>query len=139
MFPLAIVGYAGLTATAVLSARGRVPIALWRATAAIIVAHVVLVWAVRYEWSLATATRNGYAGFLIFHAALALVIASVFLRERAASLIGLAFCIVTAGALGAVFRYAEVAAYRPVVIVLAAAGAIGLPYGWYWARPPREG
>ena len=133
-FLLAVVGYAGLTLSAVLSARGRVPVRLWRATAAIIVVHVALVWSVRYDWSWAQATRNGYAGFVIFHGALALIVASVFASHRIATrLIVGSFVIVTLGALGAVLRYEEVAVHRPVVIGLAVVGALGLAYT-FWPR-----
>ena len=138
-FLLAVVGYAGLTASALLSARGRVPVRLWRATAAIIVVHVAMVWAVRYDWSWAQATRNGYAGVVIFHGALVLIVTSVFVGDRIRTRLILAsFAIVSVGALGAVFLYEEVAVYRPVVIGLAAAGAIGLAYnrrtGGRWHR-----
>ena len=135
-FLLAVVGYAGLTASALLSARGRVPVRLWRVTAAIIVVHVAMVWAVRYDWSWAQATRNGYAGAIIFHGALVLVITSVFVGDRIAMrLILMSFAIVTPGALGAVFMYEAVAVYRPIVIGLAGVGAIGLVYAWF--RPRR--
>jgi hypothetical protein len=136
-FLLAVIGYAGLTITAILTARGRIPTRLWRITAAVIVTHVALVWAVRYRWDPAVATRNGYAGFVLFHGALGLIVASVFLSARAKPLILLAFAVVTVGALGAVFRYVEVSGYRPVVIGLATAGAIGLPYGWHSGRSRR--
>jgi hypothetical protein len=126
-FLLAIIGYAGLTATAVLAAGGRLPDRLWRAAVLIIVTHVALVWAARYEWSFAEATRNGYVGFLLFHGALALIVTSVFVRERTARLlVWAAFAIVSAGALGAVFRYDVVAQYQAPVILLAAVGAAGL-------------
>jgi hypothetical protein len=126
-FLLAVVGYAGLTVTALLAARGRLPVGLWRITAAIIVAHVTLVWSVRYGWSWAQATRHGYAGAVIFHGALLLVVTSVFAGNRTATrLIAVSFVVVTLGALGAVFRYDEVAVYRPVVIGLAAVGGVGL-------------
>ena len=128
-FLLAVVGYAGLTLSALLAARGRLPPWLWRATAAIIVVHVALVWTVRYDWSWAQATRNGYAGFVIFHGALALILSSVFVGDRMGTrFIAASFVIVTLGALGAVFRYEEVAVYRPVVIGLAVVGAMGLVY-----------
>jgi hypothetical protein len=134
-FLLAIVGYAGLTITAISTARGRVPAVLWRMTVAIIVVHVALVWAVRFEWSWAQATRNGYLGFVIFHGALAMIVASLWLRDRAAAeLIYLSFAIVSAGALGAVFRYDEVAPYRIIVIVLILAGVGGLVHGFLTRR-----
>ncbi len=126
-FLLAVAGYAGLAAAVVMAGAGRPPVRLWRATSVVIVLHVTLVWAVRYEWSLAEATRNGPAGFLIFHGALALIVVSHAVRPGVAGrLIAVAFAIVTLGALGAVFRYAEVAVYRIPVILIAAAGATGL-------------
>ncbi len=138
-FLLAVIGYAGLTATAILAARGRLPIALWRGTAVVIAAHVALVWAIRYEWSLSQATRNGYAGFLVFHSALAVILTSLFLKNRAASaLVRIAFVIVSLGAIGAVFRYSEVAVYRAPVLVLAVAGAIGVARG-VWLRTASAG
>ena len=127
MFLLAVIGYAGLTVSAILAARGRVWPFLWRATAAVIVAHVALVWSIRYEWSWAQATRNGYAGAVIFHGALAVIVTSLFVRGAlAARLIAASFVIVTLGALGAVFRYEDVARYRLIVISLAVVGVVGL-------------
>jgi hypothetical protein len=133
-FLLAVLGYAGLTLTAILTARGRVPVVLWRVAAAIIVIHVALVWAVRYGWSLAQATRHGYAGFLIFHGALVLIMVSVFVPARTAALVHVAFAIVSLGALGAVSRYEEVAGYAPVVMALVVAGSIGIVHGFRTRR-----
>lgn len=133
-FLLAVLGYAGLTITAIMAAKGRMPVALWRATAAIIVTHVSLVWAVRYDWSLAQATRNGYAGFLVFHTALLLIIVSVFVPARAANLVYVVFAIVSLGALGAVSRYEEVAHYALVVLSLAVAGSVGIVHGYRTRR-----
>jgi hypothetical protein len=88
---------------------------------------VLLVWAYRYDGQLARATRNGYAGFVIFHTALLLVVASALARGRVATaLVQGAFGIVTVGALGAVFRYEEVSAYRIPVILCGLAGVVGL-------------
>jgi hypothetical protein len=126
-FILAVIGYAGLAATAIRSARARLPVGLWRAAVSIILAHVLLVWMARYEWQFAEATRNGYPGFLVFHGALAMILASVFVGERAArALVLTAFVVVTFGAVGAVFRYDAVAAYRIPVMLIALAGAAGL-------------
>ena len=74
-FLLAVAGYAGLAATAVGVVGGRPAGRFWHVSAAIIVLHVALVWAFGYEWRLAVATRNGYAGFVVFHLALALKVA----------------------------------------------------------------
>lgn len=126
-FLLAVLGYAGLTFTAVAAAWGRLPARLWRGVAVVIVVHVLLVWSVRYEWQFAEATRNGYAGFLLFHGALLAIIASLLLHERIARwLIWAAFLVVSAGALGAVFIYEEVALYRIPVVLFAVAGSGGL-------------
>jgi hypothetical protein len=134
-FLLAVIGYAGLTTASVLSSRGPLPRALWRTSAVIIVTHVAMVWSVRYAWSFAEATRNGYAGFALFHSALALIVISVFLPEsRARRLIWTSFAIVTVGALGAVFRYDVVAAYRIPIILLATFGTFGLLHAFWLKR-----
>jgi nicotinamide riboside transporter PnuC len=134
-FLLAIVGYAGLTATAVAAAYDRMRPAFWRATVAVIVIHVSLVWTVRYEWQFSEATRNGYAGFLLFHSALLAIAASLLLRARVARwLIWAAFFVVSAGAVGAVFRYDVVARYRIPVMLLAFAGVAGLAWSYVARR-----
>jgi hypothetical protein len=126
-FVLAVVGYAGLTVAVIATTRGPVPHWLWRPTVFVIVTHVLLVWSVRYEWQLSQATRNGYAGFALFHTALAFILLSVFAGEAAARvLMRVAFTIVTVGALGAVFRYDEVAMYRLPIMVMAAVGLVAL-------------
>lgn len=131
-FALAMVGYAGLTATAIVSGWRRVLVPFWRVTAAVIILHVFLVWHARYEWQLAVATRNGYAGFVIFHAALAAVVASTLAPEpRRSHLVRAAFLVVTAGATGAVFRYEVVAVYRIPVLACATAGLAALAIAWW--------
>ena len=65
-FLLSITGYVGLTTVVVLTLRGQHPIALWRAIALIILAHVLMVWIYRYDWQFDLAVRNGYAGFVHF-------------------------------------------------------------------------
>jgi len=133
-FLLAVAGYAGLAA---MVAIGRQPGAavLRRVTAAAIVTHVALVWGARYGGSLAAATRNGYAGFLIFHAALVLIITSLFVRDTRANLFSrVAFAIVTVGAIGAVFRYDVVAMHRIPVILIAIFG-VGAGVRTYRSTP----
>jgi hypothetical protein len=126
-FFLAFAGYVGLTTTAVIAAHGRLPVRFWRAVTLIIVAHVTLVWMVRYDWHLSVAVRNGYVGFGLFHAALGMIVASVFTAERRARvLVHLAFAVVTLGAIGAVFRYDVVSRYRAPVIVVSITGVAGL-------------
>lgn len=131
-FLLAPIGYAGLTITAVAAAQGRIPVRFWRGVAAVILVHVVMVWIVRYEGQLSEATRNGYVGFVLFHGALLAILASAVLHDSLARpLILGAFGIVTVGALGAVFRYEEVALYRIPVVLCAVLGGAG------WVRASR--
>ncbi|MBI2952368.1 hypothetical protein HYY27_09745 [bacterium] len=126
-FVPAMLGYAGLSAVVLRSARGELPEALWRVCVVVIVTHVALVWGVRYQGQLSQAMRNGYAGFLIFHGALGGIVASALLRGRAAlALVRASFAVVTLGAVGAVFRYEAVAVYRVPVLLCAAAGVAGL-------------
>ena len=134
-FLLAPIGYAGLTTTTVMAAHGRRPVALWRLTVLVIVVHVALVWHVRYEWRLSEATRNGYAGFVIFHAALIAIVASLAAESRIARrLVTAAFAAVTVGAIAATFKYDVVANYRIPVIAIALVGVAGLAY----SRLPRR-
>jgi hypothetical protein len=122
-FPAALLGYAGLTLTAVFAALGRPPGWAWRAFVPVILLHVGLVWAYRYRGEVAVATRNGYAGFILFHTALLTILLSAVVPARAASaLVRLAFLVVSAGAVGAVFRYDEVGLYRAPVLLCAVAG-----------------
>lgn len=126
-FLLAPVGYAGLTFTAVMAARGRLPRSFWRAVMLVIITHVLLVWHVRYEWQLSEATREGTVGFLVFHAALAAIIASVVASDRVARVLIIgAFAVVTVGALGATFKFDVVEMYRIPVLAIAMAGIAGL-------------
>jgi hypothetical protein len=126
-FLLAPVGYLGLMMAAVQSAKRRHTLVLRRIVAAVIVTHVLLVWTVRYEWQLSEATRNGYSGFALFHAALLAIVMSVFARDRLARrLLVSAFGIVTVGAVGAVLMYDVVKVYRIPVIAIAFVGLIGL-------------
>lgn len=126
-FLLAPVGYAGLALAAVRAAQRHASAMLRGGVAAVVVVHVALVWVVRYDGQVSEATRNGYAGFVLFHAALAAIVASAFVAERIARplVIG-AFGIVTVGALGAVFRYDVVALYRIPVMLTAIGGGVGL-------------
>jgi hypothetical protein len=103
-----MIGYGGLTAVVLLSARGMLSAPLLRTVAAVFLTHVIMVWAFRYEWQFALAVRNGYAGFIMFDGALPLILVSTISRERVARLlIHIAFVAVTIGALGATFLYTE--------------------------------
>ncbi|HSL84653.1 MAG TPA: hypothetical protein VLF66_17905 [Thermoanaerobaculia bacterium] len=130
-FLLAIVGYFGLTTVTVLSVHERVPVGLWRGVAAVIGVHVAMVWTYRYGWDPGLAVRNGWAGFAMFHGALAMILASTVAPERAARwLIHLSFLIVTLGALGATWLYEVVAIYRIPVVLCALVGTATLARHW---------
>jgi hypothetical protein len=126
-FALAPLGYAGLALCAVMAVHRSTPLTVWRVVAAIIVTHVVLVWHVRYGWQFSEATRNGYAGFLLFHTALAAIVVSTVvdepLRRR---LLVAAFLVVTMGASAAVYLYDVVAAYRYPVHAISLLGLLAL-------------
>ena len=93
----------------------------------VIVTHVFFVWRYHYAWQLASATRNGYAGFILFHSALVALIASAIVPEHIRNrLLWAAYFVVTMGATGAVFRYAHVAGYRVAVLGCAVIGIAGL-------------
>ena len=135
-FMLAMVGYAGLTAVVLLSLRGKVPLLLWRSVAMVIVAHVIIVWTFRYEWQFDLAVRNGYAGFAMFHGALAMIVFSAIGLRRTRLLINASFVVVSMGAIGAAFLYDVVAAYRLPVVACALTGAGGLV--WAHVFGPRR-
>ena len=128
-FIAAITGYVGITANMVLVAANRhrrhhmIPVAL------IVFAHVFLVWHFRYEWEVAQATRNGYPGFVIFHAALLSILCAPLVGHRLAKwLVAFSYVVVAMGASGAVLRYEEVAVYRLPVLVCDLAGLSALAY-----------
>jgi hypothetical protein len=136
-FLLAFLGYLGLSVNMVLVSRGtckRPAIAL---VALVVVAHVYLVWACRYDWQIAMAVRNGYAGFFIFHAALLSIVTAPFVPTVICKpLIVLSFLIVSAGASGAVFRYEVVSIYRMPVLINAGLGIGYLIYNQYRKYKP---
>jgi hypothetical protein len=118
-FLLALFGYAGLTAVTVMAAGGHVPTRLLRMTAAVIVVHVLMVWHVRYDW------RNGYAGFALFHGALAAILSSLVTSPPVARrLLTAAFLVVSLGAIAATFKYDVVRHYRVPVLLIAVTGII---------------
>jgi hypothetical protein len=126
-FLFAMIGYAGLTVTLLISFRRNVPLTFWRIVSLIILIHVFMVWTYRYEWDISLSVRNGYSGFLIFHPALLIILVSNFVKQSIAkALIRISFIVVTAGAIGAVFRYDVVEIYKVPVLTFATAGIIGL-------------
>ena len=128
-FLAAITGYAGLTANMVLVASGRHRPVHMTPVALIVFAHVLMVWHYRYEWEIAQATRNGYAGFVIFHVALlGILSAPVAGKHLARRLVAFSFLVAAMGASGAVMRYEEVAVYRIPVLVCDLAGLSAVAY-----------
>jgi hypothetical protein len=137
-FLLAMLGYAGLTATTVAGLYRPLPRTFWRATALVIVVHVGMVWSVRYGFDPALAVRNGWGGFLLFHGALAMILASTVTAERMANvLVRLSFLVVSAGALGAVSLYEVVAIYRLPVALCAVVGGLALGHRLLVSRSRR--
>jgi hypothetical protein len=138
-FLLAILGYAGLAAIAIFAASSK----YWKsANVAVIVPivfHVYLVWAYRYQWRISEATRNGPLGFIVFHAALMIIIATPFLSvRRALGLLIISFLTVSVGAFGAVFRYPVVEIYRIPVITLAICSTAYIGYKLLRDRKDRQ-
>jgi hypothetical protein len=126
-FLLAIIGYAGLTVTLLISLKKKVPFLFWRFVAGIIFVHVIMVWVYRYNFHFSLSIRNGYTGFLIFHSALIMILLSTIVKEHISKLlIIISFIVVTIGAVGATFRYEVVEVYRTPVLMFAVAGIGGL-------------
>lgn len=123
IFLLAFLGFAGLAGNAVHASFGNYHRGFMSLTATVITVHVLMVWAFRYEWQFSQATRNGYAGFLLFHSALSMILLSTMVSAaHARPLIMTAFIVVIMGAVGAVFIYDEVLAYRYPVILISLIG-----------------
>jgi hypothetical protein len=138
-FLLAIIGYIGLCLNLITIVRSRLRKPYLAATAIVILVHVFMVWAFRYSWAFSQATRNGYVGFVLFHSALLCIIISVFAgTETANKLVIAAFLIVTAGAIGATFRYDVVAMYRIPVLLIAGIGMAALGKAYYDKRKLRH-
>lgn len=131
-FLAAIVGFAGLTANMALVAIGWHRPKYMTPVALIVFAHVLMVWHYRYEWEITQATRNGHAGFVIFHAALLGILAAPLAGSRwAKRLVAISFLIAAMGASGAVLRYDEVAVYRLPVFICDLVGLSALAYRIY--------
>lgn len=137
-FALAFSAYA-LVALAVGLQGWRLPArAVTAAAAAVALAHVGLVWSLRFEWSLVYAFEKSPPAFVIFHTALAMICASA-LAPQAASrqLLFLAFPVVTAGSVGAAFRYDVVAMYRIPVLATFTLAILAVTAAGFRAWRPR--
>jgi hypothetical protein len=122
-FGLAIVGYGLLATDFARLWRGRNSRALPWLTAAVVLAHVACVWALRFDWSLHRMLDKGIIGFVLFHCALVLVLLAPLLggKGRRRTVTG-AFVLVSAGALPAPFRYPELGLLAlPLLAVFVAA------------------
>lgn len=106
-FGLALIGYALLSADFARQHGGRSNTGLSATTAIVVTAHVLCIWGLRFDWSLSQMWHKSAAGFVIFHAALGLILAIPFLRVRRRLITNGAFALVSAGALPAPFRYPE--------------------------------
>lgn len=138
-FLLAIIGYIGLGFNLLTIVRSRLTKPYMAATAVVVLVHVFMVWAFRYGWAFSQATRNGYVGFLLFHSALLCILIAVFApTETANKLVAAAFLIVSAGAIGATFRYDVVAIYRIPVLIIAVIGITALGKAYYEKRKLRH-
>ncbi|MCI0639736.1 MAG: hypothetical protein L0Y72_24085 [Gemmataceae bacterium] len=116
-FGLAYAGYLLLCINLVLHAARRPRRWLLWTMAVTISTHVFLVWHWRFGWSLEFAWGKSPAGFLVFHSALAVLIAATLARQPwSGRLLLLGIPIVSAGALGVAFRYEYVAHYRWLLV-----------------------
>lgn len=132
-FGLALLAYAAL-GLEVLRAPGR---GRWlpAVVAALATAHVLCVWALRFEWSFERAFVGRIPGFVLFHAALGLILAAPFARARSGLLARVAFGIVSVGAVAATFRYEVVHALRVPTLAI----AVGTPVTALVLRRRRAG
>ena len=123
-FGLALIGYAMLGVDFVRQHARQATGWLSAATALVVVAHVVCVWALRFDWSLTRMLEKSLAGFLIFHTALLLIVAAPLMQKRRRLTTSLAFALVTAGALPAPFRYPELSLLLLPVLAIALASIV---------------
>ncbi len=107
-FGLAALGYLLLAKDSALRIAGRRLRSLGFITAGVVLTHVALVWAWRFEWSLQEAWQKSPPAFVIFHSALLLILLAPFTASGSRDRITwVAFAIVSAGALPATIRYPE--------------------------------
>lgn len=120
-FALAYLAYVLLGADVVLRLWKRRRRALTAVLGVVLIAHVALVWGHRFGGSLEVALEKSIAGFVIFHLAFVLIIAAAIVPRDglARRLLYVSFPACTVGALGAAFRYDDVAVYQvPLLLAL---------------------
>jgi hypothetical protein len=137
-FGLAVCAYALLATVAIATLRQRRALGLRWAMAAVTVLHVVCVWLLRFGGSFAKAVEKGWAGAILFHAALALTVALPFLKPPWTTRAALsAYAIVSAGAVGAVFKYSFVAMFRGPVLAIFLSSLLAIGVTLVHRRAPR--
>lgn len=125
-FGLAGVGYVLLAKDTALRVLGRRWNWLGIVTSKVVVAHVLLVWALRFDWSPSYAWNKSPAAFLLFHTAFALIVVAPMLRDRLRDRLTKAtFCVVSLGVLPAPFRYPEISMLGlPMIATFLAVAAV---------------
>jgi hypothetical protein len=136
-FGLAFAAYTLLAADVALRFWGVKWRALTVVLATLLTAHVGLVWGHRFGWSVEAALAKGLAGFLIFHAAFAAILAAAVAREPwATRLLYAAFPVASVGAIGAAFKYEYVSGLRWPLLAVGAATLVSTTWRWR-AQAPR--
>ncbi|MCB9919963.1 MAG: hypothetical protein H6832_16285 [Planctomycetes bacterium] len=126
-FTLALAAFAALGTDAAFRVAGKPMRGLSMATAVLALSHVVLVWHLRYNWSLTKALDHGTAVFVLFHIVLALLFVVPWLSNETAERIAPAtFALVSIAAVPAPFRYTDVAPFRIPMTVLFVALLVGI-------------
>jgi hypothetical protein len=129
-FPLALAGYVLLTgAFAHRLLRGRVHPPLAGALALVVTLHVLLIWTEVYELEPARAVRNGWAGAVVFHGAYLAILAHGVAGARArwaGWLVYPAWLLVSAGGIGATFKFDVVSGYRAPMLGVALLGLLAV-------------
>lgn len=120
VFGLAEIAFALLAAAVVLGRAGHEARGLRIAAAFVALAHTFGVWAHRFGFDFGRATDGRWAGFLVFHGALVLIVTAALTRPPwPQRLLPVAFLAVGVGAVGAVFHYEVVAPLRLPTLVIA--------------------
>lgn len=118
-FGLALIGYALLGADFARQHARRASGWLSAATVVVVVAHVLCVWGLRFDWSPTRMLEKSLPGILIFHSALLLIVFAPLSHKRRRLATSVAFALVTAGALPAPFRYPELSVLLLPVVAIA--------------------
>ena len=130
-FGLAFAGYLLLCSEVVLRAGGRAVPGSSLLLAAVVATHVACVWSFRFGGSFDLAYSGREPGFFLFHGALLLIVTAPFVERRWTDrLLGVAFVIVSLGAIGASFKYEVVSILRLPVVAACLATGVAAPLGY---------